>query len=906
MRVVPVVFVVARPGDPDLHETVAAIRDNRTDLKLVVVDATAGGEAALTGIDVGADRVVQVPEGTPFGAGADAGLAALGTADPAVWMWLLPASCLPDPGALDRLLAEIDRFPSVRVAGPKVLGADADGRPCLRSVGLTMTTGGARVEVGAGQHDQAQFDRRSDTLSVARAGMLVRRDLWTRLGGFDPALDGIDDDLDFGVRARLGGDRIVVVPEARVRDRSEAVPIAAPDRERARFLRQLAYPALGTSSPLLLRMGSLGRYPLEVLGDRRGANAALHGAWSAAGQRGLGDRRRELRAITSEPWSVVRPFLVSAAAAGRLAGGRDLELSAEDLSTLPEEPGFWHSRAPVFLLLMLLVSVFMWWRFLGAAGMTGGATAPLPGTIGEVWRSALAGGSAADPFAVLVAVLASVTFWNPGLALGVLVVTAMPLAFAAGWSATRRLTPQGWVRILGGIAWAVAPPFLSSLSAGQLGAAIAHIALGYGLGFALDALARDAPAPARAGLRTGLALALVWVCSPVAGVLALILLVAFALFRPRRSGVLALALVPLTIALAPLGVAAVLRRGWWGLIADPGIPAPGGSSGLLPTALGLPDAATATVWLLPAWTAPLAGAATAGLVLLALAAAGCRRWAAGLAAVVVFALGTLGALALSGLRVVPNWDVMQAPWGGGVLSIAYLGALTGAALALTQLGGARLLAAGLSLLLGVTGAVFFLLAFTGRTALHPVVGVQSPAIVQANAHVHAGARTLEVRALPDGSYGSQLLPGAGRTLTGANRLTASSVGAGAGDLPRLVADLVSSSKAQTAGELRDHDVAFVLLPAGGGGARKAALSALNANATLEPVGETGFGTLWQVRDPSAGAETPLGMWFWINLLQLLVIAVLVIAVLPRPRQRRGRDIGLTQPSGGDPDVIGRQ
>ena len=47
--------------------------------------------------------------------------------------------------------------------------------------------------------------------------MLVRRDVFDALGGFDPAFAPHADDVDLCWRAHLAGHRVVVVPQARVR-----------------------------------------------------------------------------------------------------------------------------------------------------------------------------------------------------------------------------------------------------------------------------------------------------------------------------------------------------------------------------------------------------------------------------------------------------------------------------------------------------------------------------------------------------------------------------------------------------------------------------------------------------------------------------------------------------------------
>jgi GT2 family glycosyltransferase len=129
------------------------------------------------------------------------------------WLWLLHDDCAPRPDALERLLAAVETAPSVGVAGCKQVDWDDDQR--ILDVGLTTTRGGARVSVAdRNEVDQGQHDERSDVLAVSTAGMLVRRDLWTRLGGADPTLAHARDDLDLGRRAHLAGHRVVVVPGA--------------------------------------------------------------------------------------------------------------------------------------------------------------------------------------------------------------------------------------------------------------------------------------------------------------------------------------------------------------------------------------------------------------------------------------------------------------------------------------------------------------------------------------------------------------------------------------------------------------------------------------------------------------------------------------------------------------------
>src|SRR5258708_32990241 len=73
-------------------------------------------------------------------------------------------------------------------------------------------TGLERREQDQGQHDQVR-----QVLSVSSAGMLVRRDVWEELGGFDRRLPLMRDDVDFCWRAQSAGHTVLIAPDAVLR-----------------------------------------------------------------------------------------------------------------------------------------------------------------------------------------------------------------------------------------------------------------------------------------------------------------------------------------------------------------------------------------------------------------------------------------------------------------------------------------------------------------------------------------------------------------------------------------------------------------------------------------------------------------------------------------------------------------
>jgi GT2 family glycosyltransferase len=202
--------------------------------------------AALLDRAFGEANVTSFQQGrSGMGDAVKAGLAALAPWDPdrtgsdAEWIWLLHDDAAPAPEALAELLHAVERAPSVTVAGCKQLDWNATRR--LMDVGLSTSRWAERLTlIDADELDQGQYNGRSDTFAVNSAGMLVRRDVWEELGGFDPALPGTGDDVDFCWRNRLAGHRVVVVPTARmfhVSHRPNALGTAAAARKAQVHLR---------------------------------------------------------------------------------------------------------------------------------------------------------------------------------------------------------------------------------------------------------------------------------------------------------------------------------------------------------------------------------------------------------------------------------------------------------------------------------------------------------------------------------------------------------------------------------------------------------------------------------------------------------------------------------------------
>jgi GT2 family glycosyltransferase len=129
------------------------------------------------------------------------------------WVWLLHDDCEPAADALEQMLRGASRGRSTAVVGPKL--RDLADRRVLREAGITPDRAGRRsTGIEPGEIDQGQHDGNRPVLAVSSAGMLVRRDVWDQMGGFDANLPLFRDDIDFCWRVRAAGYEVRVITDA--------------------------------------------------------------------------------------------------------------------------------------------------------------------------------------------------------------------------------------------------------------------------------------------------------------------------------------------------------------------------------------------------------------------------------------------------------------------------------------------------------------------------------------------------------------------------------------------------------------------------------------------------------------------------------------------------------------------
>ncbi|MEW2359263.1 glycosyltransferase, partial [Spirillospora sp. NPDC029432] len=541
-RHVVTAVLVAHDGARWLPETLKALlTQTRPVQRLVTADTGSRdrGPAVLAEV-VGAGNMLTLPRTTGYGEAIAEALrhpaASLpvpvpedAPAEPRTeWVWLLHDDSAPAPDALARLLAAADADPNIAVLGAKL--RDWDDRRVLREVGVAMD-GAARRETGVDRRefDQGQHDGLRDVMAVASAGMLVRRDVWDALGGFDVEYGLFREDADFCWRAHAAGHRVVVVSDAvlyhaeaswrgvreigmtaesrRRRDRRNGLHTLLANRPLPAMLRALARNVWTTLTRalflLVVKRQDAARDELAALGDVLRAPGRLRRARAA---RADGRKRVHRSMRRFQPRRVALRRLVDMAAAHFAArGGRRHD--ADDEPERDQGPGTLRrllARPGVMVGLGLAAVALAAERSLvtAAGRLGGGALVPAWGGASDLWAQYAAGwhgtglGSDAGspPYVGVLALLSTVLLGKPWLAVSILLLGSVPLAGLSAYHASRLLIretrrtgrraratgpriPVWAVRVWFAAVYALLPVGTGAIANGRLGTAVVIVLL---------------------------------------------------------------------------------------------------------------------------------------------------------------------------------------------------------------------------------------------------------------------------------------------------------------------------------------------------------------------------------------------------------------------------------------------
>lgn len=206
------VLIVAYRSSATLSRCLAALAaQTHADFEIVLADNSPADPSAR--VAAGADaRVRYLDNGGNLGFAAGNNRAA--HVATGARLALLNPDAFPEPDWLERLVAVAERRPDVRCFTS--LQLDDHDPTRLDGAGDVMTAAGVGYR-GGYRAPRASAPPEGEVFSPCGAAMLIDRDLFMRLGGFDEAFFCYCEDVDLGWRLRLGGERVVLAPDAIVR-----------------------------------------------------------------------------------------------------------------------------------------------------------------------------------------------------------------------------------------------------------------------------------------------------------------------------------------------------------------------------------------------------------------------------------------------------------------------------------------------------------------------------------------------------------------------------------------------------------------------------------------------------------------------------------------------------------------
>ena len=826
-------------------------------------------------------------------------------------IWLLHDDSAPEVHALAELVRALELSPLVAIASPKQVSFE--NPKLIEQMGLTVTKSLKPFSLVTNELDQKQFDSMSDVLAVTSSAMLIRATSWADLGGYSLDAPELAADIDLGIRARHNGNRVIVVPTARVRHAqltlsgkrkkkwlggSVKYGIAkATNHLRLShsplllaFLYWLALPAYSAIQVLWLL---LVKRPDRILFTLK-ANL-----WAFFTIRA---RLRDRHGFQVKKFAQLFATREQVKAKARLAfeyAEQKLKLDSFGSSATPlrSNLGFAASGGLWWMFALIAIS----WQFLPLGeSVNGGFALPLSDSwlqlfsnTGASFQSVGLGLAApSDPFNWILLAIGSLTFWAPNLALSGLLLLAKALAFAGAWRLISLVTARGSLKSILALVYAFWPALTVSQNEGNFPAVIFSIALPW----FIFSLARAARIGATTSVRSseqawswiavsGLLFAVVTLSAPSSLLALAVIGFVFAVIAYKRVGSLLFIALPTAALVLPYWLFQILGNdNWLGILADPTIAIPVEKKILLDQVIGGDH--------LLGWAA-LGFLGLAILSLLSKAKGILLAWFIAFVAFanlifisgVSFTGGGVGSIFVDPTLTVQN---STAP----ALMLLVLAVLVAMALWLESLtrNGIR------ALVVGVAGlAVVGPLAVSSALSVSEVSFGQArniPAIVTAEAAAGSPLKLLVITSDEDMHFRAEVIwPDGVRldTISTAYRLSALNSGT-LKDSPEqdliadLVATLVSANGKNLTDSFKKSGIGYVVVPHRDGNGDLGV--ALNSVPQLEEVGVTEFGQLWRVREVSVQGKMELPLWSITKGVQLGVLVGFMLLALPTSRGRK--------------------
>lgn len=223
--------------------------------------------------------IVERAENGGFAAGVNAGF----EATTAPFVILLNPDCVPRPGALERLVAHLDKNASAGVVAPRLVNADGSAQPAAfrRFPGLARAFVELSLPLGLlaqrfPRLDRNRLDPRDlpDGTPVAWAGgaaLAIRRSAYEASGRFDEAYFMYFEEVDWQERVGRAGYRVEVIGSVEVVHAVTVHPRPPPSflASARRYLTARGYPRRVVGTTITVALG-LSRLTAAALASRAG------------------------------------------------------------------------------------------------------------------------------------------------------------------------------------------------------------------------------------------------------------------------------------------------------------------------------------------------------------------------------------------------------------------------------------------------------------------------------------------------------------------------------------------------------------------------------------------------------------------------------------------------------------
>lgn len=852
--------VISRGNAETLHQTLTALQNQTHPLQQVVVVETLESEQCLD-LAKSFGFAALMSDSKKQGAAIEDGIRAFqGTPS---WLWILHHDTAPEPEALERLSRAAEISPSVAVIGPKLL--DWEHPIQIRQLGLTTTKTSRPFTLVEDEYDQGQFDSTGDTLAVSTAGMLVAMGLWQNTGGIDDSSPSYAQDIEFCIKARAMGFRVIVEPSAKVLSAGSLTTNLHPAKKliggRAEALSKAhthlatimwpgwLIPILYLAMPLI----AIASIPLNLFQKRParivGQFSAWLFSWFTISQRLAARKRvRKLGSLASIPQLYATQEQI---------GQRRSRRFEEEPEPETRALGIWESKS-FWLALVPLAAGF---GLLPQGAIYAERLVPLGRGWDSIWSATAASTQSyldgvslpSDPFNWFFTLIATIFPGSASSGLAWFVLLAPALAFFGAWLLASTISKSTWVRNGVGLSYALAAPVLLLQRDAAVLELVVHAFLPWtGYFLAKAAFAYNLARSWRWLGLAGLSGAMIAVSSPVLFALLVLVSIGLGAQRLRRLGVLIWFFVPGAALLAPWLQFIISQQAFEFL-----------------TVTSSAQQGPVSIYEQPVWLYLLIG-----LALIALVGS-------------VFRLGLAAPLWV--LAIALLYASSYQPVGGSqpLLIALLLTLLVLIAASLDRLSDEKLRITGAALL--TVSALASGVVFGSMQPKSFEFGLerQVPALVLAASDVNPGTRTLLIN-LDAQEIAVELLWGDGRSQDETSLLydffrPSSEIDS---QIAQLSGSLIAGNPAGVKELNQVLGVDFVLLRGSGEISRSVAI-ALDSLIILQPAGQTSFGQLWSFVESNSIPTDELDH-YPLREVQLIVLAAFALLALPTAGSITGR------------------